>query len=331
MSVLMGAELNAFAAANLASAMAHNQLVTIPGGTFQMGSGSPFYASLQGQPTTVSTFQMTRDDVTNAHYRSFLHSLGDRRVALICSHPVTGVEHVLALGSSKEEIEAARETASLVSLLPGAEEIATFGEVMHLVDSRRFVQIGEPNIPSGFDRPQQPVVRVSWYEAFIYAYLQGGMLPSGAQFEYAARVYLQGNRNNSGSPYRNGALSVVQGSELREYATASGNLTRHEAHYDRDAPADVGSYPALPNGLRDMCGNVWKWMQNWFEPYPKNTATDPAGPRKGEYKSLRGGTFDSRYPQILCAANGNDEHPNTRRCDIGFRWVASPEMLQQGL
>jgi formylglycine-generating enzyme required for sulfatase activity len=121
---------------------------------------------------------------------------------------------------------------------------------------------------------------------------------------------------------------VIQGKELREYATRSGRLTKEEANYAADKTVDVGSYPALPNGLRDMCGNVWEWMGNWYGPYSKDAKTDPVGPKSGKYKSVRGGSWYLNNPQYLRAANRHGGHPDNRYYGIGFRWVAPQDFVK---
>lgn len=321
MSVLIGAELQAFAAANLAVAVGSGMLATIPGGTFPMGSKTEFENEGPVHEATISTFRMCRDDVTNEQYKRYVDSLGGRRVALIGAHPGTGVERVLALGNSEKEVKAAADAIPVSQLFPGAGDILTLGGLKTFADSLRAVTIERHASPTGFDRPRQPVVEVSWYEAFVYASLHGGMLPTEWQFEYAARVIQEGTHNN-GHPYRIGAQRVIQ-ANLREYATLSGRLTKEEAHFAADATADVGSYAALPNGLRDMCGNAWKWMQNWYGPYSKDAMTDPTGPRSGDGKSLRGGSWDVSNPQVLRAAvRYYCVDPDGRRGDVGFRWVA---------
>jgi formylglycine-generating enzyme required for sulfatase activity len=118
---------------------------------------------------------------------------------------------------------------------------------------------------------------------------------------------------------------VIQGNELREYATLTGRLSKAEAHYDAGTTADVGSYPRLSNGLGDMCGNVWKWMQNWYGSYSKDAVTDPAGPASGEVKSVRGGSWrSSDFPEVLRAAVRFDGYTGGRYDFFGFR-VAAPQ------
>ncbi len=313
MSVLIGAELNAFAAQNLEAAIADDELVTIDGGTFMMGSGPGGVDEKQVHEATISTFQMCKDDVTNEKYEQYLESLGDTRFALIGAHPDTGVERVLAIGSNKQEVRSAADTMPVSQFFPGAGDILMVGGMSTLRD----VEIGDHRSAADFDHPRQPVVFVSWYEAFIYAFLHGGMLPTEWQWEYAARVIHEAKK-----PHGVALGHIYQGKELREYATASSNLRWNEANYSTSRTSIVGSYPRLPNGLSDMCGNACQWMQNWFGPYPVVAVTDPPGLRTGKKKCMRGGSFnDDRLSFLRAAHRLNYGLPDKRRCYIGFRWV----------
>lgn len=322
MPVLAGAELNAFAAQNFAAAVANNQLVTIKGGTFLMGSATGNEDEMPVHQTTVSTFQMCADAVTNEKYGAFVDSLGGRRIALIGARPDTGIERVLALGSNEKEIQAVVDKTPLIQLFPGAGDILTLGGLKAFANSIRTVKIEDRPSPRGFDGPRQPVVCVNWYEAFVYAFLHGGTLPTEWQFEYAARV-IQANNGNGHGPYRAASSRVIDASELREYATLSGRLTKDLAHYDAKATADVGTYPRLQNGLGDMCGNVWEWQGNWYGPYPKDAVKDPTGLKNGQSKSCRGGWWNYNNPQDLRAARRSNGALGGRHFCIGFRWVAA--------
>ena len=130
-------------------------------------------------------------------------------------------------------------------------------------------------------------------------------MPTEAQWEIAARVVMG-----------------IEG--LRDYATPSGELTKEEAHYDAQATVDVDDprYPTLENGLRHMTGNVWEWTRDWSADYSEESVVDPTGPKSGEYKILRGGSWDVNDPGKLRAANRSDFHPDGWGRYIGFRLVA---------
>ena len=58
-----------------------------------------------------------------------------------------------------------------------------------------------------------------------------------------------------------------------------------------------GRYPsgASPYGVMDMAGNVWEWVNDWFQygyyrTYPADGwPSNPTGPDDGKQKVLRGG------------------------------------------
>ena len=71
-------------------------------------------------------------------------------------------------------------------------------------------------------------------------------------------------------------------------------------------PSAAGSYPAgaSPYGALDMAGNVWEWVNDWYNGsyYSVSPGSNPPGPATGSYRVLRGGGWYSYFVNDLRAA-----------------------------
>lgn len=76
----------------------------------------------------------------------------------------------------------------------------------------------------------------------------------------------------------------------------------------------VGSFEPNENGLRDLAGNVWEWVQDDFG------GDDPNMKRLGV---VRGGSFRSANQDELLASHRRAVPPGTQTDEIGFRIVLS--------
>ena len=84
----------------------------------------------------------------------------------------------------------------------------------------------------------------------------------------------------------------------------------------------VGSRRPNAFGLHDTIGNVWEWVQDWYDEdyYRKSPVANPPGPAAGRQKVIRGGswnepTLNARVP------NRGKLTPYTTGIDRGFRVV----------
>jgi len=161
-----------------------------------------------------------------------------------------------------------------------------------------------------------PVVDVSWNDAVAYCAWVGGRLPSEAEWEKAARgtdgrIFPWGNEVPNGD-----FLNFADVSLDVDWADKSMND-------GNQLTAPVGSYPggASPYGVLDMAGNVWEWVDDWYDVYPggDKAASSDFGIT---YRVLRGGSWDYQdsYARSAYRLRGT---PYDAGSNIGFRCARS--------
>ncbi len=98
----------------------------------------------------------------------------------------------------------------------------------------------------------------------------------------------------------------------------------------------VGELKANPFGLYDVHGNVFEWLDDWWEPnyygqFQGNPALDPNGPfAVGSERAIRGGGWlRAEFYGRASGRHAND--PGPRFYDVGFRMSLMVDAVRQAL
>lgn len=254
------------------------EYILIPGGTYRF--------SVTGEEVTVPNLYFAKYPVTNKRYRRFIAYLRAEK----------GMAEVLQLLPVETFAQ---------SLLASDNEIKDYlGE-----DPARWAQklVSRYDDDIRFSGDNQPVVSVSWYAATAYCHWHTMLqvviskgsdqrmiyrLPTEQEWEWAA------------------------GGGKRKYPWGNDKPDETRANYNEKVgkTTPVWSYPAgaTPEGLMDMAGNVWEWMENKYAP-------------DGVERALRGGAWLNFPVYLRCVARGNS-NPGNRWYSDGFRVVCAREV-----
>ena len=300
-------------------------MVWVPGGTFRMGSDRHYPEERPAHRVTVDGFWMDRYPVTNERFARFVDATGFTTVA---ERPPRAEDYPNALPGMLV-------AGSLVFVQPPHKvDLSDLRNWWHYVRGADWRHPSGPasSIGAVLDHP---VVHVAFEDAEAFAVWDGKVLPTEAEWEFAARGGLDGAAFAWGDEFLPGDRHMAntwQGEFPWQHNPRDG--------YERTSP--VGSFPANGYGLHDMIGNTWEWTTDWYVPrHPAEAVkaccipANPRGPRADE-------SFDPALPQVriprkvlkggshLCAPNycrryrpaaRYPEPVDTSTSHVGFRCI----------
>lgn len=175
-----------------------------------------------------------------------------------------------------------------------------------------------------------PVIHITYNDAIEYCKWLSNKtkksfrLPTEAEWEFAASsrgkfTYGWGDEWPAGNK-KYGNVSDVSAMEYRKKEEDWFYLKDYNDGFPFTAP--VGSFHPNELGLYDMSGNVWELCLDYYDEdyYSKSTGVNPPGPKQGEFRIKRGGSYFSLPYYVNVKARGYIK-PDEPRQDVGFRLV----------
>ena len=260
-------------------------MVSIPGGTFRMGSRlsaeevkkkfggdvDPYKVEHPVHTVTLDGFEMSAHAITVDVYRKFVDTTGYK----------TDVER---------------------------------GEGANIFNGSKWEQKSDAHWRNPYysQSDDYPVTCVSWNDAKAFCEWLSSetgnnfSMPTEAEWEYACRagtetIFYTGNNE-----------SVL--ARAGWYIENSGKKTH-----------PVGQKEPNAWGLYDMHGNIWEWCNDWYDEnyYSSSPSTNPSGPAAGSRRVIRGGCWFSNAGFCRSASRSGDP-PVPTYSDLGFRVVRRP-------
>ena len=150
---------------------------------------------------------------------------------------------------------------------------------------------------------QLPVSGVNWFDAREFCQWRSARLPTELEWEKAAR----GPRG----------LEYPWGNEWDPKVTNTGDDGKWE-----EGVAPVGAYEnnKSPYGAYDMSGNVWEWVDDWYEAYPDSTYKSKMfGKTNRVIRGGGGGIGHYAISYFYRGATRQFSEPEMESDDVGFR------------
>jgi serine/threonine protein kinase len=164
---------------------------------------------------------------------------------------------------------------------------------------------------SYFEKPDYPVMNVSWYDAQAYAQWAGKRLPTEAEWEFSARG-TNGNLFPWGQDFQEGAANIAGSADGYKYTAPVGSVT----------------LDASPFGVMDMAGNVAEWVENLYTLYPGNPGRLPSNEQGQRVVRGSGMAFG---PESARLTSRMPRAPTGRWIGIGFRCSVDVQMIMNAV
>jgi sulfatase modifying factor 1 len=157
-----------------------------------------------------------------------------------------------------------------------------------------------------FQDSDQPVVGPSWHDAVSFC-------------EWLSRITKQRYRLPTEAEWERAARGGVEGTLYAWGDAAPEALPDYAARWTT-GPERVALYAPNAYGLFNMGDNVHEWCADWYDAhcYAGSPERNPQGPREGQRRASRGGSWRHHVKVSRCAARSSIP-PEFQYADYGFR------------
>jgi formylglycine-generating enzyme required for sulfatase activity len=274
------------------------EMVTVPGGSFEMGRNDGQTYERPIHHVNISTFKLAKNEVTVRDFALF--------VEITCY-----------------QTDADKKGNSYVYRHDDQEWHWVKGVTW------RCDEEGNKRSESDWD---MPVIHVSWNDAVAYCQWLSETtgktyrLPTEAEWEYAAgngsrhTTFCWGNDLPANGSIVGNVRDETENPKFGKWGGAK--FTGYYDGYYFCSP--VGCFAPNDFGLNDMTGNVWEWCSDLYDPlyYSRSPVNDPQGPSNGRNRIFRGSSWHSN-PANCNVADRRSGTPENRTPNLGFRVACS--------
>lgn len=274
----------------------------VTGGTFYRSSGGVSY------PATVSSFRLDKYEITVGRFRQFVAAWegGWRPAQGAGKHAWLNAGSGLANSGSGGGYEIGWDATWASNL---ATTNATWSDTSHLSCN----STSQTWTPSAGSNENRPINCMSWYEAYAFCIWDGGVLPSDAEWNYAAA----GGSEQRAYPWSSPANSTIINCSYANYDSGSYCSASYTNDVGSESPKGDGAF-----GHSDLGGNVWEWNLDWSSPYSASCSNCAQLTNAGS-RVIRGGSFGSVAPDLL-ASYRNSVGPSDHSDNVGARCLRTP-------
>ena len=280
-------------------------LVSVPGGTFDMGSTKEALLSefdridwveeaLHGRanPDEPGFDWAEHPNWAEDHRKANENELPQRELTIpafqMCETEVTQGQYEAVMGVNPSAEESGRGDDLPVQSVSWYDAVAYLNKLT-MLESVELVALGEAALTACYEGSGG---KVDWVEGCT-----GYRLPTEAEWEYAARAETTTSWSFGDDP-----------AVAKEYGWYLDNA-EGKVH-------TVGGLKANAWGLYDIHGNVWEWVWDAYDSYKSDNVVNSVGTKR----ALRGGSFNDT-PRNLRSASRNWGAPGYQGRYGGFRCV----------